>query len=171
MPAALAIIMLTAVALSLVGLGSLGACLAAWQLAGFVLFGGAPPVADGWRHAGLTGELLVGLFAWLPALLVSAVVAQALIAWLGLGLLWRRPWARHGTVALAMLWATLAGCGWAMAHYALADLARGYPQHAAFAHAAAVIAGQVAFVNVGLATTLVVFLIQPAVRAQFTAGR
>ena len=171
MPALLAIPMLTAVALSLVGLGALGACLAAWQLAGFALFGSAPVVADVWRHAGLVGELLVSVFAWLPALLAAAVVLQALVAWLGLGLLWRRPWARHGTLGLAMLWVTLTAGAWAVAHYALADLARGYPEQAAFARAASAFAGQVAFVNIGLAVALAVFLVQPAVRVQFSAGR
>ena len=62
-------------------------------------------------------------------------------------------------------------CAWALAHYALADLSRGYPQQAAFAQAAASLAGQVAFVNFVLAAALVAFLLQPAVRTQFTAGK
>jgi hypothetical protein len=55
--------------------------------------------------------------------------------------------------------------------YALADLARGYPGQAHFAAVAGSLALEVALVNVALAAALVLLLIQPAVRVQFSAGR
>ena len=58
-----------------------------------------------------------------------------------------------------------------VARYALADLTRGYPEHAHFAAVAGSLALEVALVNVALAAALVLLLIQPAVRAQFSAGR
>jgi hypothetical protein len=171
MPLALAVTMLTAVALSLAALGMLGAGLAAWQLLAWVAFGRAPLVADAWRDAGLTGELMVGFFAWMPLVLGAAIVFHSIVAWLGVGLLWRRPWARRATLGFAAVWAGLAALACGVARYALEDLARGYPERAQFARVAASLALEVALVNVALAAALVLLLIQPAVRAQFSAGR
>ncbi len=171
MTPALAVTMLTAVALSLATLGTLGAGLASWQLLGWVVAGSLPVVADAWRDAGLTGEIMVALFNWLPLVLGAAIVFHTGVAWLGVGLLWRRPWARRATLALAFTWAAVAALGFAIARFALADLARGYPERAHFAHVAQALAAQVTLVNLVLATLLVLLLIQPAVRAQFSAGR
>lgn len=171
MPFALAVMMLTAVALSFVALGTLGAGLAAWQLLGWAAAGGAPPVADAWRNAGLAGELMVAFFGWLPVVLGVAVAFHLLVAWLGVGLLWRRPWARRAALVFAFVWAALATTAVGVVRYALEDLARGYPQHAHFAQVAESLAVEVALVNLALAAALVLLLIQPAVRAQFSAGR
>lgn len=171
MPFALAVAMLTAVALSLAALGTLGAVLAAWQLLGWVAAGSVPLVADSWRDAGLAGELMVAFFGWLPAVLGAAIVFHTLVAWLGVGLLWRRPWARRAALGFAFVWAAVATLAFGVARYALEDLARGYPQHAHFAQVAESLAVEVALVNVALAAALVLLLIQPAVRAQFSAGR
>jgi hypothetical protein len=170
-PFALAVTMLTAVALSLTTLGMLGAGLAAWQLLAWLVAGSVPLVADAWRNAGLTGELMVGFIGWLPAVLGAAVIFHLIVAWLGVGLLWRRPWARRATVVFAFLWAGVAALSGAVARYALADLARGYPEHAHFAAVAGSLALELALVNVALAAALVLLLIQPAVRLQFSAGR
>jgi hypothetical protein len=170
-PFALAVTMLNAVALSLATLGTLGAGLAAWQLVGWVTAGSAPLVADAWRDAGLTGELMVGFIGWLPLVLVAAIVFHTIVAWLGVGLLWRRPWARRATLVFAFAWAGLAALAFGVARYALEDLARGYPQHAHFARVAESLATEVTLVNVALAAALVLLLIQPPVRAQFSAGR
>jgi hypothetical protein len=168
---ALAVTMVTAVALSLAALGTLGAGLAAWQLLAWAVFGSMPLVADAWRDAGVTGELMVAFFARLPLVLGAAIVFHTIVAWLGFGLLWRRPWARLATLVFAFAWAGLATLGFGLARYALEDLARGYPKQAHFAHVAETLATQVALVNVALAAALVLLLIQPAVRAQFSAGR
>jgi hypothetical protein len=170
-PFALAVTMLTAVAFSLATLGALGAGLAAWQLLAWLTAGGVPLVADAWRSAGLTGELMVGFIDWLPEVLAAAIVFHTIVAWLGVGLLWRRPWARRATLVFAWAWAGLAALVLGVARYALADLARGYPQHAHFAAVAGSLALEVALVNIALAAALVLLLIQPAVRAQFSAGR
>ena len=171
MPPALAVTMLTAVALSLATLGTLGAALASWQLLGWAVAGSLPALDDAWRNAGLTGEIMVALFNWLPLVLGAAVVFHCGVAWLGVGLLWRRAWALRATLALAFAWAAVAALAFAVAHAALADLARGYPERAHFAAVAEALAVQVTLANVGLAALLVLLLIQPAVRAQFSAGR
>lgn len=171
MPFALAVTMLTAVGLSLAALGALGAGLATWQLFAWLAAGSVPLVADAWRNAGLTGELMVGFIGWLPLVLGAAIIFHTIVAWLGVGLLWRRPWARRATLVFACVWGSLAALAFGVARFALADLARGYPQHAHFAEVAGSLALQVALVNVALAAALVLLLIQPAVRVQFSAGR
>jgi hypothetical protein len=170
-PPALAVTMLTAVALSLAMLGTIGAGLASWQLLGWAVAGSLPVVADAWRDAGLTGELMVALFDWLPLVLGAAIVFHSAVAWLGVGLLWRRPWARRAALGFAIAWGAVAALAFAAARFALEDLARGYPERAHFAHVAQGLAAEVALVNLGLAAMLVLLLIQPAVRAQFSAGR
>ena len=168
---ALALTLVTAVGLAFAVLGTIGACLAGWQLTGWLLFGNVPQVADAWRQVGLTGQLFVALFAWLPLVLALAVAFHAFVAWLGVGLLWRRAGARRVALVFAASWAGLALLVWLAARLALADLARGYPERAAFARVAATLATQVTLLNVGLALLLVLLLAQPAVRAQFSAGR
>jgi len=163
--------MLTGVAFGLASLGALGACLAAWQLIGWLTLGALPPVADAWRHAGVTGALIVAFFDWLPLVLGAAIAFHALVAWLGVGLYWRRAWARRGALVFAACWAGVAVAAWGVVRYALEDLARGYPDRAAFARAAQVLASQLVLVNIGLAAGLLLLLIQPAVRAQFRSGR
>jgi hypothetical protein len=169
-PPALALTMLTAVAASLAALGTIGASLAAWQHAALAASGAGPVVAASWRDAGLTGELMVAAFAHLPLVLGAAIVFHSLVAWLGVGLLWRRPWARRATLFFACAWAGVAAASWGLTHYVLADLARGYPERAHFASVAGALAAQVALVNLALAAALVLLLIQPAVRAQFRSG-
>jgi hypothetical protein len=93
------------------------------------------------------------------------------VAWLGIGLFWRRPSARRAALVFAVVWAGLAALAFAVVRYALEDLARGYPEHAHFARVAESLATEVALVNVALAAALMLLLIQPAVRAQFSAGR
>ena len=171
MPAALAVTMLSAVALSLTVLGALGAGLAAWQLLGWAVVGGLPVIADAWRGAGVAGTLLVAFFDYLPVVLGIAMIGQSIVAWLGLGLLWRRPWARRATIGFAFVWTALAVLLFGIVRYALEDLARGYPERSAFAHAAESLSTEITLVNVALAAALVLLLIQPAVRAQFSAGR
>ncbi len=171
MPFALAVTMLTAVALSLATLGMLGAGLAAWQLLGWLTAGSVPLVAEAWRNAGLTGAFMVGFIGWLPAVLGAAILFHLGVAWLGVGLLWRRPWARRATLLFAFGWGGVAALSFGLAHYALADLARGYPQHAHFAAVAESLALELGLVNVALAAALALLLIQPAVRLQFSAGR
>lgn len=171
MPYALAVTMLTAVAVSLAALGTLGAGLATWQLLGWAAAGSTPLVADAWRNAGLTGELMVGFIGWLPLVLGAAIVFHTIVAWLGVGLFWRRPWARRATLVFSFAWAGVAALAFAVTRYALEDLARGYPEHAHFARVAESLAAEVTLVNVALALALVLLLIQPAVRAQFSSGR
>ncbi|HXQ63763.1 MAG TPA: hypothetical protein VN787_02815 [Steroidobacteraceae bacterium] len=170
MPLALAVTMLNAVGLCLAGLGVLGVVLAFWQLLGWAVAGAIPTVADIWRHSGLAGELMVALFTWLPLVLGAAILFHAFIAWLGLGLLWRRPWARRGGVVFAGLWAVTAAGVWFGVRVALEDLARGYPERAGFARVAETLAGQVGIANVALGAALAWLLVQPAVRVQFTPG-
>ena len=170
LPTALAITMLSAVGVGLAGVGSLGACLATWQLLGWLLSGGWPTVADVWRHSGLTGELFVAFFAWLPLVLGVAIVFHLIVASLGVGLLWRRPWARRGGLAFALLWIGIAALAWYVAHVALDDLASGYPDRAGFAHAAQLLATQVALLSIAVGAGLAWLLAQPAVRAQFRTG-
>ena len=170
MPYALAVMMLSAVALSLIGFGILGAGLAAWQLLGWLLAGQVPLLAASWRNAGLTGELLALFFSWLPALLALAIVFHGFVAWLGTGLLWRRSWARRTALGFTVAWVGLAALGFAVARYALEDLARGYPERASFARVAESLILEVTLVNIVFAAALVLLLIQPAVRAQFSAG-
>jgi hypothetical protein len=170
LPLALAATMLSAVGMCLAGLGMLGVALASWQLFGWLLTGGLPAVADVWRHSGLTGELMVAFFAWLPLVLGAAVLFHGFVAWLGLGLLWRRPWARRGGLWFAGLWAATAAGAWFLVHAALEDLVRGYPDRAGFARVAESLAGQVTVVNIGLGAGLAWLLLQPAVRAQFRSG-
>jgi hypothetical protein len=170
MQGALATVMLNAVGLSLALLGMLGACLASWQLLGFAVGGAAPAVAEVWRHSGLMGELLVALFAWLPQVLGIAIAFHFALAWLGTGLLWRRRWAWTGGLVFASLWVCAALGGWAVAHYALTDLARGYPERAGFAHAVQPLAAEVAVVNALLGVALAALLLQRVVRQQFRIG-
>jgi len=167
---ALAVTMLTSVGLCLACLGMLGVMLACWQLLGWAVTGGLPSVADIWRHSGLTGDLMVALFAWLPLVLAAAMLFHAFVAWLGLGLLWRRPWARRAGLVFAGLWAVTAAGVWVGVRVALEDLARGYPERAGFARTAESLAGQVGFVNIALGVALVWLLVQPAVRVQFRSG-
>ena len=171
MPFALAVTMVTAVALSLVILGALGAVLAAWQLYVWSAAGGAPAVAEVWRHSGIAGDYLVQVFAWLPAVLVAAVLFQGAVAGLGLGLLRRRPAARRALIALTLLWVLAVVAVRALVHDALADLALRSIERASFAVAADALATQVMLVMVAAAAALVLLLVQPAVRAQFSAGR
>ena len=171
MPFALAVTMVTAVGLSLAILGSLGALLAAWQLCLWLGAGAIPAVADVWRHSGVAGAYLVRIFAWLPALLLAAIVLQAAVAALGWGLLRRRPGARVATIAATACGLAVAGGIRLCVHLALVELARDDPARAGFALAADSLATQVLLVMIAAAAALVLLLIQPAVRAQFSAGR
>lgn len=167
----LALTLVTTVGLALAMLGTVGACLAGWQLAGWLLLGNVPQLDESWRHAGLAGQLFVALFDWLPLVLVLAIAFHAYVAWLGVGLVWRRAGARRATLAFACGWAALAALVWLAVRLALEDLARGYPERAAFARGAQTLATGVMLLNVSLAVLLVLLLVQPAVRAQFSAGR
>jgi len=170
MQLALAMTMLTAVGLCLAALGTLGVVLACWQLLGWALTGALPVIADTWRHAGLTGELMVAFFAWLPLVLAVAIAFHACVAWLGVGLLWRRPWARRAGLVFAAVCAVTAGGTWIGVHAALEDLARGYPERAGFARVAEALAAQVGLASIALSAALAWLLVQPAVRAQFRPG-
>lgn len=163
---ALAPSMVTAVGLSLCVLGAIGATLASWQLFAWFVTGG-PVVANVWTHSGLTGDLFVAFFRWLPLWLLLAVAFHAFVAWLGFGLFWRRVWARRAAIGFAFAWGALALLGWAVAWYALDDLQRGYADRAAFALAVKGLAMQVALINVGIAAGLVLLMIQPSVRRGF----
>lgn len=156
----------TAVGLSLAGMGALGAVLSAWQLAAWFATGG-PTVAAVWEHSGLTGRMFVAFFRWLPAWLALGVAFHALVAWLGAGLLRRRRAARRGAIAFAFGWAALALAGWAAFWVALDDLERGFPDRAAFAAGVKPLVAQVSLFNVGVAAALVLLLIQPVVRREF----
>lgn len=162
--------MLTAVGASLTAVGALGALLGSWQLVGWMLSGGVPVVAEVWRHSGLTGELFVAFFAWLPAILALGVLYHALVAGLGVGLLRRRGWARRGALALAGLWVFAAIGAWLTVTTALEDLARGDPERAAFARAAEFLAGEVSLLSMLIGVGLATLLLQRAVRAQFRTG-
>jgi hypothetical protein len=164
--AALAPTMVTAVGLCLCALGGIGATLATWQLFAWFVTGG-PVVANVWQHSGLTGDLFVAFFRWLPLWLVLAVAFHAYVAWLGFGLFWRRAVARRHAIGFAFAWGGIAVLGWAGVWFALDDLQRGYPDRAVFAQTAKLLASQVALINVGVAAALVLLMIQPSVRAQF----
>jgi hypothetical protein len=166
----LAATMLTAVGACLAGVGTLGALLGCWQLLGWLLTGGAPILADVWRHSGLTGDLFVAFFAWLPAILALGIVFHLLVAWLGIGLVRRRAWARRGGLLLAAVWVAGAAIVWLVVRRALEDLAAGYPDRAGFAHAAEFLAGEVAVLGAALGAGFALLLLQPAVRAQFRTG-
>ena len=114
---------------------------------------------------------MVALFNWLPLVLGAAIVFHTGVAWLGVGLLWRRPWARRATLALARVGRRPRRSASAIARLvALAVSRGGYPEPASFAHVAQALAAQVTLVDLVLAT-LLVLLLMPAVRAQFSAGR
>jgi hypothetical protein len=169
-PGVIAIAMLNAVGLCLAGLGTLGALLAAWQLAGWALLGGPPGVAEVWRHSGLAGDLLVRFFDALPAVLTGAIVFHVFVACLGVGLYRRRRWAWPAGLGLAALWAATAVLSWRLIARALDDLARGFPDRALFAYAAERLATGVAAVSIGLGVVLAWLLLQPAVRVEFRTG-
>jgi hypothetical protein len=171
MPFALAVTMVTAVGLSLLVLGSLGALLALWQLGAWLVAGSVPEVAEVWRHSGVAGDYLVWLFARMPAVLLAAAVLQAAVAALGWGLLRRWPGARGVTIAATALGLALATGIRVLVHDALLVLAHDYADRASFAIAVDALATQVLLVTVAVAAALVLLLIQPAVRAQFSAGR
>jgi hypothetical protein len=162
----LSITMVTAVGVSLCALGAIGATLAGWQLIAWLLTGG-PVVATVWQDSGLTGELFVAFFRWLPLWLLLGLAFHAYMSWLGFGLFWRRPVARRRGIVFAFGWAMLALLGWAGAWFALDDLQRGYADRAVFAAGVKPLVAQVALLNVGIAAALVLLLIQPSVRAQF----
>ena len=170
MRGALATTMLSTVGLSLAAGGALGAVLGAWQLLGWGLGGGVPVVAEVWRHSGLTGDFFVAFFAWLPIVLGAGVLFHALVAWLGLGLVLRRPWARPAALGLAALLIGLPALAWVTARAALEDLARGFPERAAFAHEAEFLATAVALLSIAIGMALALLLVQPAVRAEFSSG-
>jgi hypothetical protein len=161
--------MLNSVGMCLAGLGALGAFLAGWQFAGWASSGAWPTAAAVWRESGLTGQLFVAFFAWLPQLLVAAILFHLFVAAVGTGLLWRRIWAWRGALVLAISWIALAAVAWFVARTALDDLASGYPARAAFARAAEVVASEVTLLSVALGAGLVLLLVHPAVREQFSA--
>lgn len=171
MPFALAVTMVTAVGLSLLLLGSLGALLAAWQLGVWFVAGSIPAVADIWRHSGVAGDYLVWIFLRMPALLLAAVVLQAAVAALGWGLVRRWRGARGVTIIATALGLALAIVLRVLLHDALVALARGYADRASFAMAVDALATQVLLVMFAVAAALVLLLIQPAVRVQFSADR
>jgi hypothetical protein len=162
--------MLTAVGVCFAGVGTLGALLGSWQLLGWMAAGGVPVVAEVWRHSGLTGDLFVAFFAWLPAVLALGVLYHLFVATLGVGLVWRRGWARRGGLGLAALWISAAVIVWLVVRTALEDLARGFPERAGFAHSAEVLAGEVSLLSIAIGVGLATLLLQPAVRAQFRSG-
>ncbi len=166
----LATTMLSTAGLCLAVGGMLGAALGSWQLIGWALGGEVPVVAEVWRHSGLTGELFVYFFAWLPFVLGAGVALHALVAWLGLGLLLRWSWARPGALALAAFWVIFAALAWLVARAALEDLARGFPERAQFAHEAEFLATVVALLSIAIGLGLALLLVQPDVRARFSAG-
>jgi len=165
-----ALTMLNAVGVSLAGLGLLGAGLATWQFAGWVLSGTWPAAAAIWNESGLTGRLFVAFIAWLPQLLVAGALLHLAVAAIGAGLLWRRAWAWRAALVLAVGWIALAALGWFTARAALDDLATGYPTRAAFARAAELVASGVTLFGIALGAGLVILLIHPAVRDEFSAG-
>ena len=162
--------MLTAVGVCLAGVGTLGALLGCWQLLGWMATGRGPVVAEVWRHSGMTGDLFVAFIAWLPAVLALGVFYHLLVAALGVGLVWRRSWARRGGLGLAALWVAAAIVAWLVVRTALEDLARHDPQRAAFARVAESLATQVSVLSIVIGVGLATLLLQPAVRAQFRSG-
>ena len=162
--------MVSAVGLCLAVGGVLGAVLGAWQLLGWILGGGVPVVAEVWRHSGLTGEFFVAFFASLPFVLGAGIIFHVLLAWLGLGLMLRRPWARPGALGFAAFWIALAALAWLATHAALLDLAHGFPERAAFAQGAEMLATEAALLSIGIGVGLALLLLQPSVRAEFRSG-
>jgi hypothetical protein len=100
----------------------------------------------------------------------AAILFHGFVAWLGLGLLWRRASARRGGLVFASVWAAVAVGTWLVVHAALADLARGYPDRAGFAAVAESLAVEVTCVNIALSAALAWLLTRPAVRMQFRSG-
>ena len=162
--------MLSTVGVSLAAGGALGTLLGGWQLLGWALGGGVPVVAEVWRHCGLTGDFFVAFFARLPLVLGAGTLFHALVAWLGVGLVLRRSWARPGALALAALMVLLAALAWVTARTVLEDLARGFPERAPFAREAEFLATVVALLSIGIGIGLALLLAQPAVRAEFRSG-
>jgi hypothetical protein len=163
----LALPMVSAVGLTLLGLGSVGAAFAAMQLSAWLYFGTLPVLAPVWLQTGLAGEVYAGFFAALPALLAGGLLFHAFVAFLGLGLYRRRPWARPAGLALAAVWALSAVACWAFAQHVLEDLARQSVALASFATGARWLATQVALLSLAVAVALLVLLMQPAVRRAF----
>src|ERR1700681_3463633 len=95
----LALPMVSAVGLTLLGLGSVGAAFAAMQLSAWLYFGAMPVLAPVWLQAGLAGQVYAWFFASLPALLAGGLLFHVFVAYLGLALYRRRPWARPGRLA------------------------------------------------------------------------
>jgi hypothetical protein len=162
--------MLNAVGRALAVLGLVGAALALWQLAGWWQSGARPEAAEVWRHLGPTGDFLVGFVAALPTVLAVAVLLQLLVAWLGVGLLGRRPWALRAGRGFAFLWIVATLAAWLLASRALADLASRSPERAAFAGAALRLAGEAAVLNTLMGGAFLALLLAPAVRRAFSAG-
>jgi hypothetical protein len=163
----LALPMVSAVGLTLLGLGSVGAAFAAMQLSAWLYFGATPVLAPVWLQTGLAGRVYAWFFAALPALLAGGFLFHLFVASLGLGLYRRRPWARRAGLALAVLWAVSAIAGWAFAQHVLEDLARQSAALASFATGARWLAAQVALLSLAVAVALLVLLMQPAVRRAF----
>lgn len=163
----LALPMVSAVGLTLLGLGSVGAMFAATQLSAWLYFGATPVLAPAWLQAGLAGQVYAWFFAALPAVLAAGLLLHACVALLGLGLYRRRPWARPAGLALAAVWALSAVAGWAFAQHVLEDLARQSAALAVFATGARWLATQVALLSLAVAAALLVLLMQPAVRRAF----
>lgn len=165
--ASLAPSMVTAVGACLAVLGFLGAVLGTWQLLAWALWRGAPVLSEVWSNYGLTGGLFAAFFDWLPLWLLLGIAFHAYVGKLGMGLFWRRAWARASAIRFAWTWAALAVLGWAALWYALDDLQRGYPDRAAFAGVAKLLLMQVSLLNLGVSAVLILLMIQPSVRAQF----
>jgi hypothetical protein len=163
----LALPMVSAVGLTLLGLGSVGAAFAAMQLSAWLYFGAMPVLAPVWLQAGLAGQVYAWFFASLPALLAGGLLFHVFVALLGLALYRRRPWARPAGLALAVVWALSAVAGWAFAQHVLEDLARQSAALASFATGARWLATQVALLSLAVAVALLVLLMQPAVRRAF----
>jgi hypothetical protein len=164
-----AVTMLSAVGMCLAVVGSVGAALAAWQLGGLALSGTWPTAAQIWHQEGLTGQLFVDFIAWLPQLLSAAILFHLFVAAVGAGLVWRRLWAWRGALALAIFWIVSAAAAWFVVRAALDDLAVGYPAHAAFARTSEVLASEVTVLSIALGAGLLLLLVHPAVRGQFSA--
>ena len=164
-----AVTMLSAVGMCLAVVGSIGAALAAWQLGGMALSGAWPTAAQVWHEQGLTGRLFIDIIGWLPQLLSAAIVFHLFVAAVGAGLLWRRPWAWRGALALAIFWIVSAAAAWLVVRAALDDLATGYPAHAAVARTSEVLASEVTLLSMALGAGLMLLLVHPAVRGQFSA--
>lgn len=164
-----AVTMLSAVGMCLAVVGSIGAALAGWQLAEWTLGGAWPTAAQIWHEKGLTGRLFIDFIAWLPQLLTAGIAFHLFVAAVGAGLLWRRLWAWRGALALAVFWIVSAAVAWFIIRTALDDLASGYPMQAAFARTSEVLASEVTLLSIALGAGLLLLLVHPAVRAQFSA--